>query len=62
MLSHCLIRPVAVYGSECWVLTENIKQKLFGIRKEVIEKNFWPNAENKWRMETKNNRGVGKPD
>jgi len=53
-LYHTVIRPVVVYGSECWVLTENIKQKLFGIRKEVIEKNFWPNAENKWRMKTKN--------
>jgi len=26
-LYHTVIRPVAVYGSECWVLTENIKQK-----------------------------------
>jgi len=29
---------------------------------EVIEKKFWPNAENEWRMETKNKRGAGKPD
>ena len=27
--------------------------EIIGIRKEVIEKNFWPNAENKWKMETK---------
>ena len=27
---------------------------------EVIEKNFWPNAENKWRLETKNKGGAGK--
>ena len=26
-LYKTLIRPVVVYGSECWVLTENIKQK-----------------------------------
>ena len=38
------------------------QEEIIGIRKEVIEKNFWPNAENKWRMETKNKRGVGKPD
>jgi len=36
--------------------------EFIGIRKEVIEKKFWPHAENKWRMETKNKRGVGKPD
>jgi len=36
--------------------------EIIGIRKEVIENNFWPNAENKWRMETKNKRGVGKTD
>ena len=28
-LYHTVIRPVVVYGSECWVLTESIKQKLF---------------------------------
>ena len=27
-LYKALIRPAVVYGSECWVLTENIKQKL----------------------------------
>ena len=27
-LYKALIRPVAVCGSECWVLTENIKRKL----------------------------------
>ena len=26
--------------------------EIIGIRKEVIEKNFWPNAENKWRQKT----------
>jgi len=61
-LYHTVIRPVVVYGSECWVLTENIKQEITGIQKEVIEKNFWSNAENKWRMETKNKRGAGKTD
>lgn len=35
---------------------------IIGIRKEVIEKNFWPNAQNKWRMETKKKLGAGKPD
>ena len=30
-LYHTVIRPVVVYGSECWVLTE-----IIGIRKEVI--------------------------
>jgi len=27
-LYHMVIRPAVVYGSECWVLTESIKQKL----------------------------------
>ena len=35
MLYHTVIRPVVVYGSECWLLTENIKQKLF-----VLERRF----------------------
>ena len=35
-LYHTAIRPVAVYGSECWVLTENIKQKLL-----VIKGGYW---------------------
>ena len=39
-LYHAVIRPVEVYGSECWVLTENIKTEIIGIRKEVIERNF----------------------
>ena len=53
-LYKALIRPVAVCGSECWVLTENIKQKLLGIGKEDIEKDIWPNTEGKRRVETEN--------
>jgi len=32
-LYHTVIRPVVVYGSECWVLTENIKQKLLAFER-----------------------------
>jgi len=36
-LYHTVIRPVAVYGSECWVLTENIKQKLLVFERRLLE-------------------------
>jgi len=55
-LYHTVIRPVAVYGSECWVLAENIKQKLLVFERRLFGKNVWPNAEKKWRMEKKQMR------
>ena len=51
-LYKALIRSVAVYGSECWGLTENIKLEIIDIRKEDIEKDIWPNTEGRWRVET----------
>ena len=52
-LYKALIRPVVVYGSECWVLTENIKQNILVF--EDIDKDIWPNTEGKRRVETQNN-------
>jgi len=41
-LYHTVIRPVAVYGSECWVLTENIKQKLLVFERRLLRRMFGP--------------------
>jgi hypothetical protein len=35
-LYKALIRPVAVYGSECWALTDNIKQKLLVFERRIL--------------------------
>ena len=35
-LHKALIRPVVVCGSECWVLTENIKQKLLVFERRIL--------------------------
>jgi len=49
-----LIRPVAVYGSECWVLTENIKQKLLVFERKILRRIFGPTqkANGEWRLKT----------
>jgi len=41
-LYHTVIRPVVVYGSECWVLTENIKQKLLLFERRLLRRIFGP--------------------
>jgi len=41
-LYKTLIRPVVVYGSECWVLTENIKQKLLVFKRKILRRIFGP--------------------
>jgi hypothetical protein len=35
-LYKALIRPVVIYGSECWVLTDNIKQKLLVFERKIL--------------------------
>jgi hypothetical protein len=49
-----LIRPVAVYGSECWVFTENIKQKLLVFERKILRGIFGPTqkANGEWRLKT----------
>ena len=53
-LYKALIRPVVVYGSECWVLTENIKQKLLVFERKILRRIFGPkqNANGEWRLKT----------
>jgi hypothetical protein len=53
-LYKALIRPVVLYGSECWVLTENIKQKLLVIERKILRRIFGPiqNARGEWRLKT----------
>jgi hypothetical protein len=49
-----LIRRVVVYGSECWVLTENIKQKLLVLERKILRRIFGPTqkASGEWRLKT----------
>jgi len=53
-LYKALVRPVVVYGSECWVLTENIKQKLLVFERKILRRIFGPTqkASGKWRLKT----------
>jgi hypothetical protein len=41
-LYKALVRPVVVHGSECWVLTENIKQKLLIFERKILRRIFGP--------------------
>jgi hypothetical protein len=51
-LYKTLIRPVVVYGCECWILTESIKQKLLVFERKILRRIFdqtqKPNGE--WRL------------
>ena len=53
-LYKALVRPVGVYGSECWVLTENIKQKLLVFERKILRRIFGPTqkANGDWRLKT----------
>ena len=53
-LYKALIRPVVVYGSECWVLTENIKQKLLVFERKILRRIFGKTqkANGEWRLKT----------
>ena len=53
-LYKAIIRPVVVYGSECWVLTENINQKLLVFERKILRRIFGPTqkANGEWRLET----------
>ena len=52
--SRILVRPVVVYGSECWVLTENIKQKLLVFERKILRRIFGPTQKEngEWRLKT----------
>jgi len=45
---------VVVYGSECWALTENIKQKLLVFERRILRRIFGPTqkANGEWRLQT----------
>jgi len=51
-LYKALIRPVVVYGSESWVLTENMKQKLLVFERKIMIRIFGPTqkADGEWRL------------
>ena len=53
-LYKALIRPVVVYGTECWVLTENIKQKLLVFERKILRRIFGATqkANGEWRLKT----------
>jgi len=49
-----VIRPVAVYGCETWILKESIIQKLSVFERKTLRKIFGPTKEANgiWRIET----------
>ena len=49
-----LARTIEVYGSECCVLTENIKQKLLVFERKILRRIFGPTqkANGEWRLKT----------
>jgi len=51
-LCKAIVRPVVVYGSEFWVLTENIKQKLLVFERKIMRRIFGPTqkAKGEWRL------------
>jgi hypothetical protein len=53
-LYNTIVRPIVVYGSECWVLTENIKQKLLVFERRILRRIFGPTqkAKGEWRLKT----------
>jgi hypothetical protein len=53
-LYNTIIKPIAVYGSEFWVLTENIKQKLLVFERGILRRIFGPTqkANGEWRLKT----------
>ena len=53
-LYKALIRPAVVYESECWVLTENIKQKLLVFERKILRRIFGltQKANGQWRLKT----------
>jgi hypothetical protein len=53
-LYKALIRQVVVYGSKCWVLTGNIKQKLLVFKRKILRRIFGPTqkANGEWRLKT----------
>jgi hypothetical protein len=56
-LYKALVRPVVVYGAECWVLTENIKQKLLVFERKILRRIFGPTqkANGEWRLKEMKN-------
>jgi hypothetical protein len=53
-LYRSVIRPVAVYGCETWVLTESIIQRLSVFERKIVRKIFGPTKEDNgnWRIKT----------
>jgi hypothetical protein len=51
-LCKVLIRPVVVFGSEWWTLTENIKQKLMVFERRILRRIVGPTqkADREWRL------------
>ena len=47
-------QSVVVYRSECWVLTENVKQKLLVFERKILRRIFGPTqkASIEWRLKT----------
>jgi hypothetical protein len=53
-LHWSVIRKIAVYGCETWVLKESITQRLSVFERKILRKIFGPNKEDNgnWRIKT----------
>ena len=51
---HTLVRPVATYGCETWVLKENIKLKLMVFERKILRRIYGPTKarDGTWRIKT----------
>ena len=52
------VGPVAVYVSECWVLTENIKQKLLVFERKILRRIEWRLKTNEELEKAINNENI----
>ena len=53
-MSNTTIFIGSIYGSECWGLKENIKQKLLVFERRILRRIFGPTqkADGEWRLKT----------
>ena len=58
--NNIVVRPVVVCGSECWVLTENFKQKLLVFERKILRRIFGPTQKASGELRLKTNEELEK--